>query len=680
MGPPPTAPAPKPDDDDEENGWLSPKAWKRSILNGISNFFSSIFDFGNIFTIALLAMGAYFLARTEWGQEVIKGIAGLFPEDWHVPVVLGEMLKKMGIDIPGMGLDMIQTADQFRAIAKDKLSPNLLNVIAPMGDDATFRRNKATLTATGADLTSGVNDTLIFGLMFKTNAATAGGATTYSPNTEGRALLQQLIAATPAPPANGAAMDASTQSILNAVRKMTADPAKVNLLLADTEMRSMMMSTISRFNLIPMLSTIDPKALDRFITTVGMTAAGQPTPAFSNFIGQALNPSNQNGVGGALVQLLLSPEATSNPRSAAPAWKALATAIPDSSIPAEQRPILNLMRTHAEPALILMKALGSNKTQQLMALLNAPAGETPAQAAERNKKIRDFALAEPAFKTFADTPNLVNTLPAGDLRNGLEKLHEMNTQTLAAARAINARGINVEELATAFVARDTSGQALLNPETGKPMLTLQPFLRSEDRRRIREAGIENVARLAQENHVPLLTENNLKLFLAFGDAIGQNPANNDNAANKDRASRVMTSVQEMLLNNNTEPFKQLPAAEIAGFFSNATNRAAFDRLMANLQVPANTPGVEQIKKLQRAWSSDWNGKHESVGDVLADANGAQFLLDKLKSEQPAQTRGWLSGALELWNGVTAPTVVVQNQDVLKLFLPPTPSPQLAPAR
>jgi hypothetical protein len=669
-------PAPKPDDDEEES-WFSPKSWKRWIQKSISGFFSSIFDFGNIFTLALLAMGAYILARTEWGKEVIKGIAGLFPEDWHVPVVLGEMLKSMGIDIPGLGLDTIQTANQFRDLAKDKISPNLLNVIAPAGDDVTFLRNKATLTATGANLTSGVNDTLIFGLMFKTNAATAGGATTYSPNAEGRALLQQLIAATPAPPANGAAMDASTQSILNAVRKMTADPAKVNLLLADTEMRRMMMSAITRFNLIPMLSTINPNALDQFITTVGMTAAGQPTPAFSNFIGQALNPSNPSGVGGALVTLLLSPEASSNPRSAAPAWKALATAIPDSSIPAEQRPVLQLMRTHAEPTLILMKTLGPEKTQQLMTLITAPAGETPAQAEDRKKKITAFALLEPAFKTFADTPNLMNSLPAGDLRNGLETLHRMSTLTIESARKITINGVSPDAVVDSFTVRGNDGNPLRNPQTNTEMLTLKPFLTREGRAMLRQAGLENIARLAQENHVPLLTKNNLNLFMAFGDAIGQNPAN---TSNQERTKNVVYAVQEMMLNNTIEPFKKLSAAEIAGFFSNAANRAAFDQLLKNLETTANTPGTEQIKTLQRAWSSDWNGKHESLGDVLADEKGAQFLLDKLKNDSTAQTNGWLSGALGLLNDVTAPAVVRANQDVLKLLLPSPQTQQPAAAR
>ena len=683
---------------------FNPATWLSGLQSGVSNFFGGLFNFGNIFTIGLLAFGAYFLARTEWGQELIKGIAGMLPEDWQVG--LGEMLKNIGINIPGLGLDAIQTADQFRNLATNQQNPrqsrlpqSVVDVIAPAGDNATWIRNRTTIAATGANLTSGVSDQLIFGLMFKTTppaaGAAAGTAASYTPNAEGRVLLRNLLAALPAAttagtstPATGttattATPDATTASILSAVRSIAADPVRMNLLLADGETRGLMLNAISRFSPV----ALSAQALDRFITSVGMTEAGQPTAAFTTFIGQALNPSTQGGVSGALVTFLTSPEVAAN-TSAAASFQALAQSVNLSTITdPTQRQLVQLLKHHAEPTLTLIKTLGQEKAAQLMTLLSAPA-QTNEQRAQSTQALTAFVLAEiPAFKTFADTPGLVNALPAGDLRNGLSQLHGMSAQAVEAGRTMIERGVNPVTLANGFVAHDESGAPLRNNQNG-PLLTLQPLLTPEGRAQIRTAGVKNVALVANEN-MPLITERNLNALIGFCETIGTNP--NNTRVNGARTGKVMAAIQDMMLNNSSENFKNLTAQELAGFFGDARNNQAFTTLLNTLQVPAGTQGAAQINALKRAWGGEFNGKTESVGNVLATADGAQFVLDELNGRHNStwmatgQNGSFLGmSATEWqrsWNGLFVSSVR-ENSDALTLLASafPTQTARQAPQR
>ncbi len=648
---------------------FNPATWLSGLQSGVSNFFGGLFNFGNIFTIGLLAIGAYFLAKNDTVKEWLNEMIEKLPPEWQAMISgFTNMLRLKDVAPEGLdrfieGLTAEQAREKLPKLPVGAIPTEIMNIIAKDQTNWDLFRNTVK-EANGGTITANA--------FSKPHVITAL-LTRCGP------MVRDIITASRTSTGNGGAM---VQQIMSSVRGLINDPTQLATMLNDTN-RLETMRTVAAISPIP----FSPESLSNFVRTVGMTEAGQPTDAFRTFLTAMVTNTSATGMSTALVTFLTSPEVAAN-TSAAASFQALAQSVNLSTITdPTQRQLVQLLKYHAEPTLTLIKTLGQEKAAQLMTLLSAPA-QTNEQRAQSTQALTAFVLAEiPAFKTFADTPGLIESLPAGDLRNGLSQLHGMSAQAVEAGRTMIERGVNPVTLANSFVAHDESGAPLRNNQNG-PLLTLQPLLTPEGRAQIRTAGVKNVALVANEN-MPLITERNLNALIGFCETIGTNP--NNTRVNGARTGKVMAAIQDMMLNNSSENFKNLTAQELAGFFGDAGNNRAFTTLLNTLQVPAGTQGAAQINALKRAWGGEFNGKTESVGNVLATADGAQFVLDELNGRH---NRTWMAtgqngsflgmSATEWqrsWNGLFVSSVR-ENSDALTLLASafPTQTARQAPQR
>jgi hypothetical protein len=209
----------------------------------------------------------------------------------------------------------------------------------------------------------------------------------------------------------------------------------------------------------------------------------------------------------------------------------------------------------------------------------------------------------------------------------------------------------------------------------------------QNRALIQTIGTQRIAdaNAASQQGNPLLTKRNLDLLLTFGRTIGGNDANAtvvDGArVPTANAQVVLDALMDIALNQDPTKFKALNATQLSGFFGNTTNRQAFDTLVAGLEVPRGVPEPQrtQLLAIKHAWSGNWttNGSRsnlhrESVGDVLANENGARFVLQNMRGE----TRWREFDAF--WDGILHQNVIQKNQNALgELSRVFTPAPAAA---
>ena len=598
--------------------FFDPSTWLSGLQSGVSNFFGSFFNLGNIFTIGLVLIGGYFLAKSEPGQKFLNDLIKKLPEEARVAI--SGFTKMIGLgDIAPDALDKMldgmtaeQARDKLPKLVVGAVPAEVVNVIAR--DKATWDKFRIVVKeANGGHFTLDAmnNPKVISALLLQCGP-----------------MVRDIITTTKGGANGGGQM---VQQIMGTVAALVKDPTQLASMLSDAN-RLETMRTVAAISPIP----FSPEKLSNFVRTVGMTDAGQPTDAFRTFLTSLLTDGSAKGVSSALLTFLNSPEVTANPQAAAKAFQDLARSVDVSQVTdASQKQLILLLQKNAEPTLTLIKTLGTEKSQQLMDILSAPA-ETAEEKAAKAKAMGAFVLAEPAFKTFADTPGLVESLPAGELRTGLSALHGVSSQALDAARGIMAKGGDLNALGSAFMLKDASGQVMVGAD-GKPLFTLQPLFAQHatdqaplGRDEIRQYGVKNLATLAHTT-IKLVTEKNLNILLTFAETIGKNPANKNEGA-----SKVVTALQDIMLNHSAEAFTNLTGKELSDFFADKTNHKAVDQLISQLEIPNDLPADQrmQLAKLKHAWSSDWiiDGKrhHESVGNVFADVNGAQFIIDELK--------------------------------------------------
>ncbi len=113
-------------------------------------------------------------------------------------------------------------------------------------------------------------------------------------------------------------------------------------------------------------------------------------------------------------------------------------------------------------------------------------------------------------------PDLAKYMPKNDAALLMQAKQYLTPDRLPHVQAIAQNGINPITLASNFV---TPGQVKFSPERAIDMI-VQPVVRGN----LTVAGTDHVAALIGKD-TPFMTTRNLNAMIAFGGAIGDNPAN-----------------------------------------------------------------------------------------------------------------------------------------------------------
>ena len=542
------------------------------------------FDFGSILMGLLLVTGLYFLARTETGKELLGGIFGEDTvKDFFAKsdTLIGGLLEKIGIS--GFGAEAANTlVDGMNAAAAQKamvehagLTAQQAQILAP--DEAGWKTTRDLVKKHGS-FTNPLSDKVIHAFLLE------------KPDT-----VRQLIDTIP----QTGATTGSNAKMMAAVRAIAADPERLGALIANKDSYAVLMHATQRFSPVP----LDAAKLDAFIKSAGLDTQGKPTKALCDLLTGLMDGGNPTT---ALTRFIttegVKPEALA----------ALAQSIPLAQVKDEsQRTVIELLQHNAAQTQALIKALGPDRTDALVAVLQT----------KDQKAIADFVLKNPELTAFAKTAD-IDKLPVA-IRGVVAQLKVLKREQVGAAARVNER-VPVAELTAAITGPD-----------GKPSVEqmVGVMLNSDGRTALRAAGTADLAVFTREAS-PALTQKNLDALLSFGDAIGAANASATDAAAGARAKSIVSALASFVVDKNGEPFAGMKAEDVSAFFASKANADAFGKLLKDIDTSV-LPNAQRIRVL--ALREHWGNVNAGIAEVLGSREGATLLIEKLNDPEVKKT-------------------------------------------
>ena len=591
-------------------------------LGDIPKLIGSLFQYA--FWAGLLAIGFSFIARTEWGQDLIR----MLPKGWQLG--LSQLLAKVGVDFTPEDMTVEET--QKFLTGAGKLTPEQAEAIAPT-QQAYDELTAIVEQETGKkDLQAGLkNPNVIFRIL--------------------RDKPEQALAIAKA--FKGAIDPKATAA---AFKQFVAD-GRINELLAPGRMDNTLAILEAS---LPFSSSRE--ALRQFIVNVGMEG-GRLTPQFSTFLTRALEAASK--------------DAASAPAALASAFSGL---LADPSMQGRAADIAKFAASiyTEDPNLKPIFQLLSNEkavtaTMQLIQDI---------EAKEPGRSARFFKQLSEEMQNNNGTPSLSFLQGQLDIfteiktwAKSLSDANAVPTQWKSAVRAVAGLDEKVAE-----ATRDLSPAAaktaedLFQPIAAEFKL-LEPDPKPEKRVKLHElkegeepkpetldradrffvmmmGGFEekypitfsefvvgNIDRLGQaipeltklggekaEKYGKFLAQKNeggeyvnLLAISTFLDAINKNPDNNT------KARRDVTYAVYKLAMGDATVFAALPAKDIADYFADPTNRDAVGKFLTDID-PAALP--EKERELVKFLSDNWYTQAKTENWYYYPANGLATLLSE----------------------------------------------------
>lgn len=582
----------------------------------LGNFQLPKFDLGSILGLGVVAALGFFFLRSEWGQKMIHGLIDMLPEGWRNNI--GAFLN--GI-FPGFAPDAANaaaasmTAEEAREKMHGKIPDEIANVIAE--NDDVWHDFVAQVREAGGDIMEPTSDKVIFQLMTKRPQ-----------------LVQKILrAARDLPPGTGGDTMKKIQASLLAI---VNDPARFNTLLSGENFANTM-AALEAACPIPFREG----AIAEFVRTTGMQN-GQPTDAFRNLLVAVLS-DDPGKRGSALLKFM----GSAGPDALGKLFQDVdAASIQDANL---KTLVLVAQNANNRAALAdLGKALDEAQLQQLMgALQNLQ--QNPRALLTLLKENPDLQAAVTQFANRVD----LSTLPES-WRAGLT-LVRGGPSAIAAADAL-ASSINVERW-TSILTNDgqtTKGtditrnlvDALLDPtmrgELARPGALfhvgelIEGFARNGQRNDPNREGLEffSVKTRTQDGRPNYI---NISTLFRFFKEVG---GNTNNGGNNTARTRNVVGGFAAFLAGDRAALADLKPAEVCSFFADATNAAAFGRLLNGIDdstLPTQMRVV--IRELKQHWPA--------IRDLLADPASVEFGLGILSGKRhlPAPDKGPLAGLI-----------------------------------
>ena len=585
-------------------------------LGDIPKLIGSFFQYA--FWAGLLAIGFSFIARTEWGQDLIR----MLPKDWQLG--LQQLLAKVGVDFTPE--DMTVEDTQKFLTGAGKLTPEQAEAIAPT-QQAYDELTAIVEQETGKkDLQAGLkNPNVIFRIL--------------RDKPEQALAIAKAFKGTIDPKATAAAF-----------KQFVAD-GRINELLAPGRMDNTLAILEAS---LPF--SIPREALRQFIVNVGMEG-GRLTPQFSTFLTRALEAASK--------------DAASAPAALASAFSGL---LADPSMQGKAADIAKFAASiyTEDPNLKPIFQLLSNEkavtaTMQLIQDI---------EAKEPGRSARFFKQLSEEMQNNNGTPSLSFLQGQLDIfteiktwAKSLSDANAVPTQWKSAVRAVAGLDEKVAE-----ATRDLSPAAaktaedLFQPIAAEFKL-LEPDPKPEKRVKFtdvkKDEEAKNIEKLDRADRVFVLLSNpqlpkfieqnidrlgqaipeltklggekaekygkflaqknedgeyvNLLAISTFLDAINKNPDNNT------KARRDVTYAVYKLAMGDATVFAALPAKDIADYFADPTNRDAVGKFLTDID-PAALP--EKERELVKFLSDNWYTQAKTENWYYYPANGLATLLSE----------------------------------------------------
>lgn len=605
------------------------------------------FGFGDILFWGFVLCGAYFLARTPMGQELI---GNLFGEDGKKKVgeffqngdlMIAGFMEKMGMgdlaksifgDVKEKAINT-PSAQEANGLLKHKISPEMADALTKTNgqfDDKKWQSLQADVRAANPDK--------------KLSESFETPATIMMMLTKRPEMTRELVLAAKASNSAGAT------SIMTQVNAILGDDAKLATLL----------SPAHRKNTVALLLAVSPlpvkaEALEQLITRVGLNADGTPNAEFKGLLTSLSQAGAAGDIKTALPALLQfaasSPERTN-------ALSELAKTLDVSKADQPTQMAVQLLQHNAAPTVALIQQLGPERTAQFMAVLQSGDANARSNFVLHPDHVR-------LFKAYADAPTLnISKLPA-EMQGPIADLRAAPVTQLTAIAAVQQNaGMSINDIAARYTeTQEVTVNGKTTTQTYLSSNKLSAALLSKDERDfLRKTGLGSLAAgLAPGLGVSVDgTFKNLRAILDFGDALGGNPNNKNSDAHSERTRHVVGAITRMLVDQDTSAFAKLDPKEVATFFQDPKNHQAFAQLLQQSDARDFPP---QAQALFTAFKTRYGTQQEGIAEVLADEAGAKFLLAQLKDTSPSIMPDWMkSVALKAEGGKVA-----ENADHLIAF-------------
>ena len=582
------------------------------------------FDLGSILMWGLLLTGLYFVAKIPGVQNFLGDMIGKLPADWQANI--SGLLNKIGIDVDmGKSLEAMDYATLHDKL-KDQASPEILDIIDPKDGNKTLHEF--------LDVIRGANGGKVT-LKGFTSAETITALIKQKPE-----MARALVIAALKPGADGKPSATASQM-----------SASIKALIASPQLDELL-NPANRANTIHILAAALPKDVPmseaglNAIITKGLDANGKPTDALRQLFNNAID--GQTGAQTA------DGAATSNTTAAIMGDVTKIVGVPNMVMLADvskikgdaAKYVIGTIQQDAKAKAAyttLVTSLGDGQTAAFVNALQSPdAGNQIAQLLLTKQNVHALPQAVALLDAL---PQLAGKLPH-DQAGALNAARTFLTPAhIPAITNIVNNGIKPLVLQSNFLpngqfSMDHAVDLLLNPDR---------------RHELSVAGTANLAALAHDVN-PMASQRNLDAIIRAAGMIDGGNASANSKQIMHALAKIMSGKASM-----HDAFQNLKGAQLAAFFSNPANRAAFATLLdAKNGIVGNTPAMQQELALLRKDFDKGNGV--GIGAILSDKDSAQFLLDHDGGTGIAMPefveRGamWISGGNALKNGA--------NQDIL----------------
>lgn len=607
--------SPEDEEEDTGTGTGGPRRRRGFSLNPLD--YLPNLGFGGILMVGLIVGLGFFMTQTETGRGWLRGLIQGLPAEWRAAI---------NNFFPGTAPDAaaeVLTGLDAEA-ARERLTGNMFhlpeevaNVLAP--DDATWRANVAAIQeATGGQ---GIAE----------NTLTSPD-TIYNLMTRNPRLVINLVRALPRDAAEGQGQ--IVERVRSALTAIVSDRARFNAL----------MSTEHRGNMIELLDTALRQQLGvqlgngkllQFVNTVGLRN-GAPTDEIHAFI----------------TGLLSSDEATRNTalvnfaRTASPdAIRALFAGanfdqVTDPNLRQQLQAIAGVVGQEGvlEAAQQVVAGLPPEKAQQLMAAVSS------GQMGQVLILVANDAEIRTAIRNGAQQ---VAGLPA-DMQQGVDYLRTATDREITAAARIessfNRQGSSFVGQVGAILSNGTDagtlGRHVLNfmlDPNGRALLLQDGNLGQLGviaAERARQAqGDERTGLAFLATTIPSTTNpgqvNYVNLVALTGLTRRVSESQGNQGANMQRTMNVLYGMIDVITAPTAaarrEAIGALNPAQVAAFFRNPDNAAAFGTFLGRINISA-LPREQQA--IVRELREHWGNLDQGLAEVFADERAVSFILDR----------------------------------------------------
>ena len=626
----------------DENG--QPRRKKSSGFNPLDYLPS--FGFGTILTLAVIFIGGYFLAKSDWGKELLNNLVGNLSPEWQAKI--GGFLQMIGID--GVASSAMydyaesMTAEQAREQMDGKVPAEIANILA--ADDATWKRVVGHLREAGANMLDPISERSIFQLM------------TREPQ-----MVQQMLRAMPRDGGNAE----GREKIMAAVRSMVGNPQMLSTLLS-TEHRANTFAALEAVSPIP----FQPGRLQRFIETTGLKD-GQPTAQLTSLMNAMLG-NDQAAMTQAGVDFLKA--------SSAKDIHQLFQGVNPNTVPEGMLRDMVIAAKHEgnlQALMTLTNTLGQEKMTQLSTALNGGDVGNALRTIQADpamlNALTTFARSSEISQLPAAWREAVELLRAGP--QAVQTVSALGVETVQAwQQAVTGGNPNLpaDQMASNFVltALNPDVRASLTQNNG--LAHIGRFAQAQakettgDERRLYTFLGTTATRDGKERFV------NIGAMHMLTKAVGENPDNFSTPERTAATTKVVDGLVRYVVSGQASALKDVTAKDFAQFFGSPTNMGAFRSFLNKIDTRALEPGHQ---KLIATLKTHWGGPNDGIAEVLGDKETATLFLDMLKNPtamqaamQAANSSGLLADAGKAiwwssWNPWGATDKMSENRDHLE---------------